>query len=142
MKKTVSLLLAIIMIFSAFGMTFAFAEEVKPVYTVTFVDYDGRVISTVQAEEGETLIAPAYPTREDTDTMKYIFKGWKAENDDNYYHQNTIPAVSGNTTYTAVYSEQKIEKPVTFLSLIASIFARFNKLLEKIFGWIPKFEAA
>jgi len=44
----------------------------EPVYhTVTFVDWDGTVLSTQQVLEGESAVAPADPSREG-----YTFIGW------------------------------------------------------------------
>lgn len=141
MKKVISVLLAVLMIFSVFGMTLAYAEEEKDTYTITFVDYDGTVIKTVVVEDGEAVEAPEYPTREDTEDIKYIFKGWKAEGSDELYHKNTIPAAEEDTTYTAVYSEQKIEPTTSFFALIRSIFERFNILIEYFFRVFGKKEA-
>lgn len=45
--------------------------EVKK-YSVTFRDYDGRIIKTEEVEEGKAATAPANPTRADG----YIFDGW------------------------------------------------------------------
>jgi uncharacterized repeat protein (TIGR02543 family) len=43
-------------------------------YIVTFVDWDGTVLSSVSVISGETAIAPADPTREG-----YTFIGWDKE---------------------------------------------------------------
>ncbi len=134
MKKALSVFLAVLMIFSVFGVTTAFAEEEKTYYTVTFIYIQGteEITETFTVAEGETVIAPDYPVRDNTPEMKYIFKGWKAEGDDNLYHQNTIPPVTGDITYTAVYSEQAVEETITFFGLISYIFSQFNRIFEQI----------
>ncbi len=43
----------------------------KAVYTVRFLDYDGKVLKTQKVTDGNAATAPASPTRED-----YIFTGW------------------------------------------------------------------
>lgn len=45
--------------------------EMKPVYTVNFNDYDGKMLKTEQVSEGEAAHAPDVPTREG-----YDFTGW------------------------------------------------------------------
>ncbi|MBO6062242.1 MAG: InlB B-repeat-containing protein, partial [Clostridia bacterium] len=62
----------------------------EPVYyTVTFVDWDGTVLSTQQVEEGASATAPADPSREG-----YTFIGWDTD----------FAAVTGDLTVTAQYS--------------------------------------
>jgi len=45
--------------------------EMDPVYTVTFVDYDGHEIDVQQVQKGKDATAPEEPTREG-----YSFTGW------------------------------------------------------------------
>lgn len=141
MKKVISVLLAVLMIFSVFGATVAFAEdELKETYTIIFVDFDGTELAKFEnVTKGDKVIAPAYPVRENTPDMKYVFKGWKKGDDETVlYHQNTIPEASGSEeviTYTAVYSEQPVEETLTFFGLIAYIFSQFNRIFETIASW-------
>ena len=58
-------------------------------YTITFVDYDNSVISTMQLKSGEEVTTPSDPTREG-----YTFAGWSPE----------IVTVTGDATYTATYT--------------------------------------
>jgi hypothetical protein len=59
-------------------------------YTVTFVDWDGTVLSTQQVEEGSAAVAPADPVREG-----WTFIGWDVDFSD----------ISGDLTVTALYEE-------------------------------------
>ena len=64
-------------------------KEETVTYTVTFVDYDGRVLSEQRVAEGEAAIAPEAPTREG-----YDFIGWDKE----------FNAVYEDMTVTAQYN--------------------------------------
>lgn len=77
----------------------------KANYTVTFVDYDGTVLSSETYEEGATVTAPAAPTRDGNHIHTYKFVGWDQE----------LSAVTGDVTYTAVYEIGFVEYVVTFL---------------------------
>ena len=76
-------------------------------YTVTFKDYDGRVIDTQEGIlYGGSAIAPEAPTREQSDTTVYTFSSW----------QGMYTALSGtqNKTVTAVYTQTDRLYDVTF----------------------------
>ena len=62
----------------------------NPVYTVTFVDYDGSVIASVKVEEGKSAVKPDDPIREG-----YTFIGWDKSFDN----------VTSDLTVTALYEE-------------------------------------
>ena len=62
----------------------------NPVYTVTFVDYDGSTIAEVKVEEGKSAVKPDDPIREG-----YIFIGWDKSFDN----------VTSDLTVTALYEE-------------------------------------
>lgn len=65
---------------------------IKP--TITFLNYDGSVIGTVQYALGEEVKAPATPTRpDDADGNSYEFVSWDRE---------LLPC-TGSTSYMAVY---------------------------------------
>ena len=68
------------------------AEIETPVttYTVTFVDYDGTVLSTQEVEEGNSATAPTNPTREN-----YVFTGW----------DTAFDCVESDLTVTATYEK-------------------------------------
>lgn len=53
-----------------------FAREPVEMFTVTFVDYDGTILSEQEVESGSAAIAPTVPERE-----HYRFTGWSHEFD-------------------------------------------------------------
>lgn len=139
MKKALSLLLTVLMLFTIGAVTLASAAE-GDVYTIKFVNYDGTEIASCTVTEGSIVKAPQNPTRESTETTEYIFKGWSADGGKTCYHESTIPLAYGDVTYTAVYGEQEIDNSMTFWQFIKSIFDRINAIFEyfdRIFshGW-------
>ena len=140
MKKTLALILAMLVAFSMFSVA-AFAEE--DLVTVTFVDYDGKVIDSCEVKVGEALTpyVPENPVREDTDTTKYTFIGWKSdiEGDDTVYNSSALNPADVDVTYTAVYLEEEVVKGQTLLQFFASIFERIN-LIFQYFATIFNFD--
>ena len=68
-------------------------------YTITFKDYDGRVISSEEYEEGATVTVPENPTRAAVaGESEYIFTGWDYQ----------VTAANCDATYTAVYAASNI----------------------------------
>jgi len=63
--------------------------------TVTFLDYDGTVLSTAQYAYGEKVTEPPAPTREGTGGYFYMFSGW----------DRAVTTCAGNAVYTATYVE-------------------------------------
>jgi hypothetical protein len=64
---------------------------VKP--TITFLNYDGSVVSKQQYGFGENVTPPADPTRPEDKVGEYVFAGWDEE---------VLPC-TGNATYKATY---------------------------------------
>lgn len=142
MKKALSLLLAVLMIFSCMSVA-VFAEDTEPqpsvYYTIKFVDWDGTQLGeTLIVCKGDVVPAPANPTRtSDNKKVEYIFKGWSADGGQTIYHAGTIPVATEDVTYTAVYAENNKSDNLTFWELVRSIFERINKIFEyfaEIFG--------
>ncbi|MBT2738110.1 InlB B-repeat-containing protein [Bacillus sp. ISL-7] len=71
------------------GLSTYFNLSVKAKYTVTFTDYDGRILKTEDVLEGESATSPETPSR-----AGYTFTGWSAN-----YQQ-----VKSNLTITAQYT--------------------------------------
>lgn len=144
MKKALSLLLSVLMIFSCMTVAVFAEDEATPVYyTIRFVDWDwdGSDETTLARETvkaGDIVTAPANPTRESEDKkIEYVFKGWSADGGKTIYHAGTIPIATEDVTYTAVYAENKKSDNLTFWQLVQSIFARINQIFEyfaEIFG--------
>ncbi len=70
----------------------------KEKYTIRFIDYDGRVISSEVLEYGTQITPPTPPVRESDGEYAYEFKGWD---------RKPIYAVD-NTDYTATYSSREL----------------------------------
>lgn len=72
--------------------------------TVTFVNYDGTVISANQYAYGEEVVPPEDPTRPEDNIGFYKFAGWDKE----------LAPCDGNATYTATYTPIFIDYTVVF----------------------------
>lgn len=67
---------------------FAAWKSDQKTYTVTFMDWDGKVLASQTVGEGQAAVAPASPSR-----TGYKFRGW----------DKTFSYVTGNLTVTALY---------------------------------------
>ncbi len=80
-------------------------DDVQNEYMVIFQDEDGTVLESNSWYYGET---PVYygsePTKEDNAEYSYYFAGWD---------KNIVP-VTGDATYTAVYSSERNQYTITF----------------------------
>lgn len=74
-------------------------------YEVTFVDYDGTVISSTTLEYDTTPTMPSDPTRVADETYTYTFTGWTPE----------VDKVTKDITYTATYEETYIDYQLTII---------------------------
>lgn len=164
MKKALSILLSVLIIFSV--SCIAFAEDVTvadPPITINFY-VDGVLKQTIKVSEGDKA-TPSYvveaignPEKEADETATYTFDGWvpcdengAAVESDIKYYSGTFPAHSlkdGETTsvynYCATFVAEEIDNEnVTLWKFIESIFARINSIFEyfaKIFEGIIDFE--
>lgn len=145
MKKALSLVLALLMTFSMFGvMAFAAEDDTAPIHIIFVVD--GNTVKEISVQDGTILTpyAPENPMKPDTDTTRYIFKGWQTAGDDELYYQSTFPvatldgAETREIVYTAVFAEQDISGRQSFWNFIESLFERLNLLFEyfaTVFNW-------
>ena len=74
--------------------------EMDPVYTVTFVDYNGHELSSEQVEKGEDATAPDDPTRDG-----YHFTGWDKDYT-NVKSDLTVTATYAINTYTVTFYDK------------------------------------
>lgn len=80
-------------------IVFGELEVKEKEYTVTFKDYDGRIISTkTNYHYGDKIEIPEDPTREADETYTYEFAGWNPE-------ISEAETVTGNAEYIATYRE-------------------------------------
>ncbi len=82
-------------------------------YTVTFVNYDGTILSVQEIEKGKSATAPANPTRPTTAKHTYTFSGW----------DTAFTNVTSDITVTATYTQTVNKYTVTFLDWDGSVIA-------------------
>ena len=73
-------------------------EYKKLTYTVTFIS-DGRALTSVKYNYGDTLVVPADPSKASNDKFSFVFKGWSPE---------IAETVTGSITYSAVYEAEPL----------------------------------
>lgn len=81
------------------------AAAVPAAYTVNFVDYNGAAISSANYLYGAAVNVPASPSRAADASNTYAFLGWST---DGSTVLSSIPAVTGNATYIAVYKASAV----------------------------------
>lgn len=146
MKKTLAMLLAVLVALSMFSVA-AFAAEGD--VTVQFKN-DGVVIDEVTLTAGSIDAIgphiPENPVKASDGEYTYTFKGWQLEGDDSgaLYQKNTIKTpgaeYAGETIiYVAVFSAEEIVETQTFWNFIESIFERIN-LIFQYFAEIFRFD--
>ena len=115
--------------------TYIAVYEATPIpYTVTFKDYDGRVISAKSDYTyGTSITKPADPTREMTNTQTFTFKEWNtAINGDGEKFNGGF--VKGDVTYYAIYSEEIRYYTVIFKDASGAVLSekkyQYNDALE------------
>ena len=140
MKKTLALILAMLVAFSMFPVA---AVATDNLVSVQFVDYDGKEIQSSSVTIGDSIsaCAPDNPVRENTDKAKYTFAGWKSNNseDTKVYSKYQLPAATEDVVYTATYSEEKVTAGQNLLQFFRSIFERIN-LIFQYFATIFNFD--
>lgn len=98
-------------------------------YTITFVDENGYVLQTSEVEYGQI---PAYngatPFKPSTSQCTYTFAGWTPE----------VVAVTGNASYTAIYSSTVNKYTITFVNSDGSIL----QTREMEYGLMPTYSGA
>lgn len=83
------------------GYTFSFKVNIVKA-TVTFLNYDGTVLSSAQYANGETVTQPETPVKPADEAGEYVFVGWDPE----------VTACDGDATYTALFELVIPEDPV------------------------------
>ena len=83
-------------------------EPEEKYYTVTFKDYDGRILSTESVEEGHNATPPEAPERQD-----YTFYGWFGEYTEISTDCTVIALYTPNPTGTALVADEVVIKKGT-----------------------------
>lgn len=104
------------------GQTVSFTVTIIKA-TVTFLDWDGTVLSATQYAYGETVTPPSDPQRSGDGTYFYTFGGWDKE---------VIPC-TGNATYTATYIQStEPDAVVVPQSITSSVYTISEGYIRKI----------
>ena len=74
--------------------------------TITFTDEDGKVLSSTNYNEGETVVEPETPIKEQDSTYTYTFSNWDKD----------VSTVSGNIIYKACYSKSFRDYTIIFVN--------------------------
>ncbi len=82
-------------------------------YTVTFLDWDGTVLSRKYYDKDAQVTAPEAPERAADETYTYTFQGW----------DKPVAACTEDAVYTAVYTSAYVEYAVMFLNADGSVIA-------------------
>ena len=163
MKKTLAIILTVLVAFSMLSVAAAATGEAPAQRTVkiTFVYQTPgeNENATVGGSEtiGEVTIASdllvpsgAVPEIADKFTgvsaadgkkYEYTFKGWRSSADNELYYAGTmkIPAnAPAEVTMTAEYSMKDVSERQSFWNLVESIFERINLIFEyfaRVFNW-------
>ena len=90
----------------------AFSKEEKGKFTVTWLNEDGTELEKDEAVASGTM--PSYdgaaPTKAATEEYTYTFAGWRIQGGgDTVYTAETLPAVTANTTFVAVFTQNTRE---------------------------------
>ncbi len=80
--------------------------EAQTSFLVTFVDYDGQVLSSDTMEYGSMPVIPELPGRPATAEWEYVFSRWSPY----------ISSVTADVTYTAVYDSVRRQYPITWMN--------------------------
>ena len=112
----------------AASYTATFDAVPRPLYTITWKNYDGTVLETDKEVKEGTM--PSYdgatPTRKTEKGIKYTFDKWDPE----------IQEVTGDATYTAVYSEEELSYTVTWVNYDGTVL---EKDKDMKYGDMPKY---
>lgn len=150
MKKVLSLVLAMVMLFTL--GTVAFAEEEKPI-TVNFV-INGELVKSIQVDYEEDYNSQAPDVRREiSNGIKYEFGGWETNN---YYYTGTIyeklPVIEEGTpiyeiTFVATYTETEYDGEEIIEDILGdntvagfkSIWEGFLQFLQQVILYIAAF---
>lgn len=150
MKKTLALVLSLLVAFSMFAVVASAADELVTVKFVYQTETDSEVIETLQVAPGTPIIPDLVPditkefkTEKDGKTYKHTFKGWKSSVDGGTYYDSGIPTPTADQAgkiivYSAEYAVENYSARQTLWNLIESIFERINLIFEyfaTVFNW-------
>ncbi len=132
MKKALSVILSVLVIFSMLGMAVSAADE--ELTNIKFV-VDGTVVEELNVAPGVNILPLLNnlvdPVKAPADGKEYIFKCWRNQASGHETSKSNLPAAgTEDIVYEAVFVEQEIRENQTFWNFIESIFARINMIFE------------
>ncbi len=136
MKKALSIILSVLVIFSMFSMVAAAADE--DLVTVKFM-VEGKVYKEIRVVPGQNFVHRiveggdaelGIPTKAPTETTEYIFKFWKNEANGHETSAANVPVATEDTVYVAVFAEQEIVENQSLWAFVRTIFERINMIFE------------
>ena len=159
MKKTLAIVLSLLVAFSMFTVMVSAAnepteEEKKTLVEITFVyqiEDKEEVIDRTWVAPGTPIASDAYvPDVPDSfkrtvkdengneKEYKYTFKGWRlvaADGKGDLYYDSTLPTPTAEyagkvIVFNAEYSVEDYSERQSFWNLVESIFERINKIFE------------
>ncbi len=156
MKKALSVILSVLVIFSVFSMATVAADDLVTVKFVVDTDGDGEydvVVKELQTAPGVNFVdrivkggdmEVGVPTKPDKDGIRYTFRYWLDANGEKVFTANIPAAKEGETEviYIADFAEEEIKENQSLWAFIESIFARINMIFEyfaKVFEGIFEF---
>ncbi len=137
MKKALSVLLSLLVIFTMFGMVAAAEGEQTDLVSITF-KVDGEVYYYIEALPGANIVERLQqgehklevPVKDLGDGNVYTFKYWENEANGDIRYTGNIPPATEDTVYNAVFHvEEKVENQ-TFWAFVQTIFERINLIFE------------
>lgn len=137
MKKTLALVLAVLVALSMFSVaTFAADDTAEDkLVKITFYNDDGATIITVIEVKPGTVFTTKIPENPKApvapeEGYKYIFKGWRSSEDGELYATGNMNPASEDMSYTAEFSAEKVKKTQSLFKFFETIFERINKIFE------------
>ena len=104
----------------------AIFTQVKKVFTVTYLNYDGTELYKEKVNYGENPEYNSKPTKEGNEKYNYVFKGW----------DKNLSNITSDITCKAVFDEVLNKYNVTFLNYDGTLL--HNELVE--YGKLPSYK--
>lgn len=112
---------------------YAYFEETKYSYTITFANANNGESVSATFEAGDTPVCPITPVKASTESKEYTFTNWSG-----YSVGATLPSVTGAATYTAVFSESTRKYPITFYNYDGTILQQ----IDVAYGSTPSYSGS
>ena len=109
-------------------------DSIENRFTVTWKDENGQVLEIDEdVSFGE---APSFdgdePTKQKDDTYTYTFTGW-SDGTNTYGKNDGLPEVTGDATYTAVYSQRRYKGSVKLIAVVEDDRIKSQNVVIKIY---------